>query len=373
MRETGTYQIVGGMHYFIPYPLPPKPPLEWSERLVALSNQASGALARVNEMAKSLRNPERFIKAYVIKEALLSSEIEGIHTTLTDAFTQLLDGTKINKDTQLVLNYKEASDVAVKMLKEENLPLVTRVILEAHRVLMSKGEGERANPGEFRKQSVRVGDLIPPPAQEVPGLMSSLEKFMNVNEESTLPAIIRAGLAHVQFETIHPFSDGNGRIGRLLILLMLIQDKLLEQPIIYPSLYFKRNHRKYYDCLNGVRVNGDFESWIEFYLEAISATAFEAYTRAMDINDLEKQLLHIITFKDFAKKRETARILLDYLFMNPITNIPEASKSIAKSYNTVEHIFNVFESFGFIHKKIKDGRYKIYEFKQYLEILEKEY
>ncbi len=372
MRKAGTYQLLGDINYFIPAPLPPNPPLEWSEKLVALSNQASDSLARVNEMARKLRNPERFIRAYLIKEALLSSEIEGIHTTLIDVFTQALDGSKINKDTQLVLNYIEALKVAVKMIKEKRLPIVTRVILEAHRVLMSTGEGERATPGQFRKQSVKVGGLVPPPAPEIPELMRSLEKFMN--EQSVLPALIKAGLAHVQFETIHPFLDGNGRIGRLLIVLMLIKDKRLADPIIYPSLYFKKHHLQYYQHLDRVRTHGDFEGWMAFYLEAISFTASEAYVRAMDIEDLERQIIHLIDTSDhFAKKRETSLLLLDYLFIQPITNITAASKAIGRSYNAVEHILDTFETLHYVHKFIKGGRYKTYEFKPYLQILEKDY
>jgi Fic family protein len=214
MRETGTYQTLGDLSYFIPHSLPPSnPPLELNAEIISLYGEASFILGQLNEMCLRLPDPKRFIKAYVIKEALLSSAIEGIHTTLVEVLTYPLGESKPNKDTQLVLNYTKALDTALHMLTVEGFPLVSRVILQAHEALMSVGEGERAAPGPFRQQSVRVGDLIPPPAPEVPRLMSGLEKY--INEPSELSPLIRAGLAHAHFETIHPFLDGNGRIGRL--------------------------------------------------------------------------------------------------------------------------------------------------------------
>ena len=167
MRETGAYQTLGDLKYFIPHSLPPKnPPLVFNEEILRLYGEAHFALGQLNEMSEKLPNPKRFIKAYVIKEALLSSEIEGIHTTLIEVFTEVLGGPKLSKDTQLVLNYIHALGAALKMIQDEKLPLTTRVILKAHHVLMSGGEGEKAAPGYFRKQSVRVGELVPPPAPE---------------------------------------------------------------------------------------------------------------------------------------------------------------------------------------------------------------
>lgn len=374
MRQTGMYRTLGDLSYFIPYPLPPtNPPLELSPAIMTLFGEASFALGQLNEMTLRLPDSQRFIRAYVIKEALLSSEIEGIHTTLIEVFTQNLEGEgKLSKDTQLVVNYTKSVDAALSIMKNENLPLVSRVILRAHEVLMSGGDGDKASPGNYRKQSVRVGELIPPPAPEVPNLMSVLEKY--INEPSDLPPLIKAGLVHVQFETIHPFLDGNGRIGRLLILLMLIESGLLDLPIFYPSFYFKKHHGEYYQKLSRVRTHGDFEGWISYYLKAIRDSALDAHIRAKEIELLEMQLNDILqNDKEFTKMRETAALVLDYLFSQPITGIAEISKTIGKAYNTVSKILKQFVKLEIVSENIIHKRNKIYRFESYLILLEKEY
>jgi Fic family protein len=373
MRNTGTYQALGDLSYFIPYPLPPiNPPLELTTDIITLYGEASFALGRLNEMSLRLPDPKRFIKAYVIKEALLSSAIEGIHTTLMDVFAPNSGDSKPNKDTQLVLNYTKALDVALSMLQDDDFPLVTRVILKAHETLMSCGEGDRAAPGQFRKQSVRVGDLVPPPAPEIANLMKDLEKY--INEPSEIPALIRAGLAHVQFETIHPFLDGNGRIGRLLIVLMLIDNELINLPILYPSYYFKKHHIEYYQMLDQVRTHGNFEGWITYYLRAIRDSAVDAYVRAKEIEALEIRLQDMVK-KDaaFVKMRETGSIALDFLFMHPITGIVEMSQQLGKAYNTVQKILKAFVVLGLVSETIINKRNKLYRFEPYLSLLEKEY
>ncbi len=374
MRETGTYQTLGDLRYFIPHPLPPaQPPLDLQGEVISLYGEASMALGQLNEMCLKIPNIQRFIKAYVIKEALLSSAIEGIHTTLIDVFTQPIEGAgKPSKDTQLVLNYSKALETAYQMIAHENFPLVSRVILRVHEVLMSDGVGESSSPGQFRKQSVRVGELVPPPALKIPKLMSELEYFMN--EPSELPSLIKAGLAHVQFETIHPFLDGNGRIGRLLIVLMLSHDGLLKSPILYPSYYFKKYHSEYYQALDRVRSHGDFEGWIIYYLKAIRDSAQDAYTRAQEIEALETHLQHMInSHKRFLKMKNTAIEVLHFLFGQPITTISPMCKEINKSYNAVQNILNEFVTLGFITERIINKRNKVYYFTSYLSILEKEF
>ena len=194
----------------------------------------------MEEITSSLPDIKRFIKAYVIKEALLSSSIEGINTTLLDIYTQPLLGLKPDKDTQLVMNYRKALEIAISMIKKDGLPISSRVILAAHKALMELGEGDKYNPGNYRKPLVKVGNLISPPTNEINDLMSKLEGYINANDD--LPILIKIGLIHVQFETIHPFLDGNGRIGRLLIVLLLIENRILSEPILYPSYFFKKNH-----------------------------------------------------------------------------------------------------------------------------------
>lgn len=374
MRETGIYQILGNVRFFIPHVLPPRnPPFELTVEMMDLYGQANFALGKLNEITLKMPDQERFIKGYVIKEALLSSAIEGIHTTLIDVFTHPLgDGAKISKETQLVLNYTKALDAALKMIEQDNLPLIIRVILKAHEELMSAGAGESADPGQFRKQSVRVGSLVPPPAPEIPRLMGELERY--INEPSELPPLIQAGLAHVQFETIHPFLDGNGRIGRLLIVLMLIDSNLLHSPILYPSYYFKKHHAEYYQKLDAVRTNGDYEGWIVYYLTAVRDSALDAYTRAQEIETLENKLKNIIQcHDDFSKIQDTATLALNILFRQPIMSVAQMAQQVGKAYNTAQTILSVFVLHGVVSENIVNKRNKVYRFDQYLALLEKEY
>jgi Fic family protein len=374
MRKTGTYKTIGRISYFIPKSLPPKePPLSLSAQMIDLHGEASFALGQLNEMSRRLPGFNRFIRAYLIKEALLSSAIEGIHTTLLDVYTYPREKLKQTKDTQLVLNYINAVNDALRLMKEQNLPLVSRVLLCAHRRLLSKGESDKATPGAYRKQSVRVGDLVPPAAPDIPALMTKLEKYTNTTS-SKLPILVRTGLVHVQFETIHPFLDGNGRIGRLLIVLMLIDNGLLNLPILYPSYYFKKHRLEYYQRLNQVRTQGDFEGWIKYYLQAIKYSAVDAYTRAKEIESLEKHTKQAIQDNTiFTKMKKTALIALNYLFMNPVTTITEMSHHLNKSYNAINNILDHFASLGIVTEKIIHKRNKLYQFDPYLNLLEKDY
>jgi len=367
-RISGTYEVFGNLRHFIPNPLPPQnPPLELTGELATLYGEAMQKLGQLNEIALRLPNVERFIKAYVIKEALLSSAIEGIHTTLVDVFTQPLLSTKPNKETQLVLNYTKALGVALNMMQKQGLPLASRVILAAHEALMQMGSGDQANPGHYRKQAVRIGNLIPAPAPQVPKLMSDLEKYINNLDTSynMLPALIKAGLVHVQFETIHPFLDGNGRIGRLLIVLMLIDSKILSVPIIYPSYYFKKHHFEYYNRLSAVETQGDFENWIHFYLKAIEASSFDAYQRAKEIEQLEfdikAQKIHGLTDQ-----------MVSCLFQSPVISITELANKLQKSYNTAKQLIDLFVKNGLLTPITEQKRNKLYRFDPYLSLLEKE-
>ncbi len=368
MRITGHYED----SYFIPDSLPPhEPPLLLNEKIIDAYGEAMLQLGKLNEMTNSLPDPKRFIKSYVIKEALLSSSIEGIHTTLLDVFTQPLSGGKAGKDTQLVMNYCTAIYKAVDMVKKEGLPISSRVILAAHKTLMEKGEGEKANPGHYRKQPVRVGALIPPPPQLIPDLMTDLEKY--INSEEPMP-LIKAGLAHVQFETIHPFLDGNGRIGRLLIALMLIDNKLLDEPILYLSYYFKKNQLEYYQRLDQVRTKGDFEGWVLFYLTAIKETSIDAHRRAKDIASLEHSLRDQITQEKQSTATMRTRLkALSIFFRIPIINIQELSKQLNTSYNTAHKIITDFMANGILVEETQQKRGRLFKFKPYIDVLDHNY
>lgn len=372
-RITGIYEKLGELNFFIPDPLPPvNPQLILDPEIMELYGKAMHSLGQLNEMAQRLPDLERFNKAYVVKEALLSSAIEGIHTTLLDVFTPPMPQEQRNKDTQLVFNYTKSLDAALEMILVQGMPITSRVILEAHEVLMSAGEGNRASPGRYRQQTVRVGELIPPPAPKVLALIGDLEKFINTDQ--TMPALLKAGLAHVQFETIHPFLDGNGRIGRLLIVLMLIDNKLLSAPIIYPSYYFKKHHMEYYRCLDRVRLEGDFEGWIRFYLEAIYQSASDAWRRAKDIETLALNIHHqLLNSKVGFKNNEQKNNLISILFQSPVINIREFSDKLQRSYNSTAKIISQLIDFGVLQEITEQKRNKLFKFKTYLDLLEKEY
>jgi len=338
VRKTGDYYLNNS---FIPNRLPPSHPnLMLNSKLLTLFGEASFQLGQLNKMTNSLPDLKRFINAYVTKEALLSSDIEGIHTTLIDVLNESISQTKPNKETQLVLNYIKCLEVAQNMIQKENIPISSRVILAAHKTLMH-GEGNKYSPGQYRKQQVGVGEFTPPQASEITKLMSDLEKY--INEDNNLPPLIKAGLAHVQFETIHPFLDGNGRIGRLLIVLMLVSNELLTEPILYPSYYFKKNSAEYYMRLNNVRTKGDFEGWIEFYLRAIRDSCIEACDRTQAIQAQEICYKAIINnWPQFNKIQNTSNIILNRLYQTPIFGIKKIQIDANLSYNTVNSVITHF-------------------------------
>ncbi|MGL9718289.1 MAG: Fic family protein [Wolbachia sp.] len=364
MRESGYYHYIDKLAHFVPYPLPPKdPPFNFSENIAVLYGEAMINLGQLNEMAERLPNVERFIKAYIVKEALLSSAIEGIHTTLLDVFTQKISSMKPNKQTLLVMNYTRSLEIALSTARHST---ITQTILAAHKELMQFDEGG----GEYRINSVRVGDLIAAPAPEVASLMNELESY--VNAANKLSSLIKVGLVHAQFEIIHPFIDGNGRIGRLLIVILLIRYGLLSTPILYPSYYFKKNHFDYYKCLDRIRTHGDFEGWVEYYLNAIKDSSFDAYCRAKSIEKLEKDLISMIQVTQcFFKIRDTALQALNILFQFPVINVRELSKRLNKAYNTVNNLIIQFVKVKIlVEDDDNKKRNKLYRFEAYLELLE---
>ncbi len=374
MRKTGTYETLGSITFFIPKPLPPhNPPLKLDPETMELYGDAMHSLGKLKEMTQKIPNNKRFIKAYVNKEALLSSAIENVNTTLLDLFTQPLLETAPDKNTQLVLNYTHALYKTLELIKEKNLPIISRVILNAHKELMEKGEGDETDPGHYRKQTVKVGNLVPSPPQKIQELMSELEKF--INEDYSLPPLIKAGLAHVQFETIHPFLDGNGRIGRILIVLMLVESKILSAPVIYPSYYFKKQHFDYYRLLNNVETKGDFESWIKFYLGIIKESSIDAYTRAQEIDLLEKQITKTLNDDKSLREsnRETMLKALPIMFNYPVISITKLSSQLNVSYNTAGKIIEQFVSLELLVEQTKQKRGKLFRFEPYFIILEREY
>jgi len=371
-RITGHYKKLSDKEHFVPYPLPPSdPPLQLSQETWVLYGEVMYNLAQLKECF--IPDNGHFINAYVKKEAMLSSGIEGIHTTMMELYTQPITGVKPSKDLQLVQNYTTALNTALKMMQDLDNVLPMRVILAAHQELMSQGAGEQFNPGAFRTQSVQVGTLIPALAPEVPNLMSELEKFINIDE--SLPALIKTGLAHVQFEIIHPFFDGNGRIGRMLIVLMLISNRLLDTPSIYPSYFFKKTQAEYYERLNAVRTNGDFEGWIIYYLRAINEGAIDSCKRIKEIHQLLFSRNFVETIEAHLSNRSKIKShdVIFALIIDPWITISKLSETLNISYNTSAKLINDLVTLNILQEE-KDGkRNKIFKFKPYVDLLNKEY
>ena len=286
---TGDYLVTSHgdeeVRAFVPRPLPPEPPLRMTGPLQVLLEEATHALGRLDGAASLLPDPGLFIYSYVRKEAVLSSQIEGTQSSLSDLLrfeSARSPGAPLD-DLREVSRYVAAVDHATTRLAgQDGLPLCNRLLREAHQILLTDARGGHMRPGEFRRSQNWIGGtrpgnaaFVPPPPAEAAAAMSDLERFVHAVDDG-LPALVRAGLAHVQFETIHPFMDGNGRTGRMLIILMLIDRGLLSSPVLYLSLYFKKHRDRYYDLLGTVRRTGDWESWLEFFLEGVAAVATSA-------------------------------------------------------------------------------------------------
>jgi Fic family protein len=268
---------------FVPAPLPPQPPVVWSAALRSRFDSALVALGRLDAVTALLPNAALLLYSFVRKEAVLSSQIEGTQSSLADLLLYEIDeqpGVPV-EDAREVSRCVAALERGLDKLRG-GLPLCTRLLCEMHEVLMSHPGGRGKTPGEVRRSQVWIGGtrpgnavFVPPPADALPGGLASLERFVNDDPEP-VPPLIKAALAHVQFETLHPFLDGNGRLGRLLIVLQLVADGVLREPMLYPSLFFKRHRALYYELLNEVRLRGDWERWLDFFAEGIEASASQA-------------------------------------------------------------------------------------------------
>lgn len=296
-RVTGQYVVISTVgekvKAFVPHPLPPNPQIKWGPELREKFDNALLALGRLDSVSSLLPDTSLFLYMYIRKEAVLSSMIEGTQSSLSDLLLFELGeepGVPID-DVQEVSNYVAALRHGIKRL-DDGFPISLRLIREIHDVLLSKGRGNNKSPGEFRKSQNWIGGtrpgnarFVPPPPEKMLECMNDLELFLHDKPEST-SALLKSALAHVQFETIHPFLDGNGRLGRLLITLLLYEQKILHDPILYLSLYFKTHRQYYYELLNKVRIDGDWEAWIDFFAEAVIETSSQAVTTAKDLHKL---------------------------------------------------------------------------------------
>ena len=368
--------LSGEMAYqsFRPNPLPPEPPIEMSNEMIAKLVDANRKLATLDGLSSRIPNMDLFVSMYVRKEALLSSQIEGTQCTLDDILNPFAEE-NTNLNVSDVVNYIRAEEFAIDRL--QTLPLCNRLIKETHAVLMEGVRGQEKNPGEFRYSQNWIGGqgstlrnarYIPPNPKDMINAMSDLEKYMN--REDSLDPLIQAALIHYQFETTHPFLDGNGRVGRLLITLFLMEKKILSTPSLYISYFLKMNRIEYYDRMTQVRKTGDYEQWILFFLQALSDSAEDAIQTIDRLTEIHNR--NVQKFNSMTKRQQTnAMNFLIYLEKNPIIDIQKTAAALNLSYNTVAKSVALFVDNGILQQTEKSGRSKIYSYVDYLAVLRK--
>lgn len=358
---------------FRPALLPPEPALEVNAEMLKLLIEANRRLAKLDTASRLIPSMELFVSMYVRKEALISSQIEGTQCTLDDVLDPEMD-VNTNADVSDVINYIKAAQSALERLK--TLPICNRLLREAHAILMEGVRGQEKNPGEFRLSQNWIGSqnctlkearYIPPNVEDMISAMSDLEKY--INESSEYDTLIRAALIHYQFETIHPFLDGNGRIGRLLILLYLMEQKLLSKPVIYVSYFLKKNQIEYYDRISEVRRSGKYEQWVTFFLEAVSAAAGDAVNSVESLSALHQE--NVSQLPETSRSKNNVRALFDYLEQHPIIDIKRTAADLGVSYNTISAAVNKLVELGILRATTNAARNRVFAYEEYLKILRK--
>jgi len=361
---------------FVPNPLPPEPPIEWSASLLSLSQQAMLAIGRLDGLSVLMPDISQFLYAYIRKEALLSSQIEGTQSSLSELL--LFENEEVpgvpNEDVIEVSNYVAAMEHGLRRLRE-GFPLSSRLIREIHGVLLAKGRGSDKQPGEFRTSQNWIGGTrpgnaryVPPPHDLVPECMGALEKFMHAERDVASP-LLKAALAHVQFETIHPFLDGNGRGGRLLTSFLLCHDGVLKQPLLYLSLFLKQHRPVYYDLLQRVRTEGAWEEWLAFFFEGVAATADQAaQTVARVLKLFQENQLKIATLGSTAAS--TTRIH-EVLHRYPMLSVNRALSLLPEppAFATANAAFKRLVDLGIAEEKTGGARNRVFAYRDYLAIL----
>jgi Fic family protein len=364
----------GGYKAFIPKPLPPSPAIRYDEELQSLLSTADRSLARLDGITTVLPNPDLFIAMYVKKEALLSSQIEGTQASLEGVLefeADLIPKENLDEIKE-VINYVRALNHGIERLKE--LPMSLRLIREIHKILLEETRGAHRNPGQFRRSQNWIGPpgfplseaiFVPPPPDLVIPAMGELEKFLH--QESNIPPLVKIGLIHAQFETIHPFLDGNGRIGRLLITFYLFWKEILSKPLLYLSFYLKKKRPEYYELLMKVRTDGAWEEWIKYFLIGISDTSVEAANSAREIIQLKDKLIAEL-YKNSIASIYAVR-LIDLLFKTPLISTKEIIDKLKISKEAANELVKKFEKIDILKEITGKQRYKKYSFKQYIEII----
>ena len=361
---------------FLPFPLPPKPAIRLEEQDQDLIEKANRALGRLDGLTTLLPDADLFIYFYVRKEAILSSQIEGTQSSLSDLL--LFEGnglvSGIPPDIREVSNYVAGMHHGLKRIKEDNFPVSNRLIREIRAILLSTGRGSEKEPGEFRRSQNWVGGtrpgnalFVPPPPEHVAECMANLELYLHDKPKRT-PVLIKAAIAHVQFETIHPFLDGNGRLGRLLITLLLCAEAALQEPLLYLSLYFKSNRQEYYDRLQRVRIDGDWRGWLRFFLEGVRETAQQATATARRI--LERFEYDRNQIDKLGSKAGSVLRLHQLLQRRPVLSIPYAAKSLQLSTPTANSAMKKLLELDIVMETTGKRRDRMFMYMPYMRILE---
>ena len=378
-KETGRYQVTNyqgeQVRAYIPAPLPPNPPIEMGGSLQQSLETASLALGRLDSVTVLLPDPTLFIYTYIRKEALLSSQIEGTQSSLSELLmfeNDQVQGVPLDGVTE-VSNYVAALEHGLARLRED-FPLSNRLIREIHGVLLSKGRGSDREPGEFRRSQNWIGGsrpgnavFVPPPHIELASCMSSLERFLHARDDG-LPILARAGLAHVQFETIHPFLDGNGRVGRLLITFLLYHYGVLSEPILYLSLYLKRNRSTYYDLLQYVRETGDWEEWLRFFFDGVRETAEGAVStcqRLLSIFEDDRKIIQ----ENGGRRVNSALRVHQALMTRPISSLSNVSGNAVLTFPTASSGMRLLVELGIAREITGQPRNRIFSYDRYVSIL----
>jgi Fic family protein len=364
-----------GYAVFVPHPLPPSPQLEISPRIHELLDRANQALGRLDGVTLLLPDPDQFLYTYIRKEAVLSSQIEGTQSSLSDLLlfeNDAAPGVPEN-DARETFNYIQAMNHGLRRIGSGELPLSLRLLREVHERLLTDTRGADKTPGEFRTTQNWIGGtrpgnarFVPPPPHEVMPAMGALERFLHDDPVPT-PILIKAALAHAQFETIHPFLDGNGRVGRLLITLLLCSEGVLSRPLLYLSLYLKRNRDVYYERLQSIRTDGAWEQWLEFFLEGVVDVAQSATSTAQRIVHMvesDRQKLHGI-----GRGSSTALRIHDFVVRFVVLGIPRTARLLELSEPTVSNGVKRLEDAGILREITGRRRGRLYVYDEYLALL----
>jgi Fic family protein len=371
-----TVSTVGGetVRAFVPLPLPPEPPLAIEPELRERLDRALLALGRLDSISALLPSPDLFLYGYVRKEAVLSSQIEGTQSSLSDLLLFELDEpTNVPvADAADISQYVAALEHGLERIRG-GFPLSNRLICEIHGVLLSRGRGAQRAPGDFRRTQNWIGGsrpgaaaFVPPPADRLPECMGALERWLHGYPEAT-PVLLKAALAHVQFETIHPFLDGNGRVGRLLITLLLCAEGVLREPLLYLSLYLKQNRTRYYDLLQGVRTEGDWESWVAFFVEGVQRTAEEAIATARRIDELfrtDGARIH-----QLGRRAASASLIHDALKRSPVRSAKSLTLLTRLSVPTINAMLDALADLGIVREITGRKRHRVYRYEAYVQVL----